>query len=327
MDINYNMLWFEDTDEAFDTLSRRIKHYIESKNLICKISRIHSEKEFDLKKFPLNNYEVLVIDLRLANDTFGYNVIQEIRSGHYVNDVLFYSAEGEKRLVEIMKEYQLEGVFISDRDNKEFIPKLEKLIDKSVRRAENVINIRGIVMDITSEFDSNMVDIMNISRGLLSENEIDELKKYICSELLRDKKHTTDTLLEKYSLAADWKLSDILEEREFTSMMKARLLNKLLNLPNENIRSSITDFDDTLPEINKDGHINFYSLYNDKIIQFRNALAHVKSTNQSAGGPIFIKKVGDKEYYCDSEFCMEIRSSLINFAEFFTALYKTLESI
>jgi len=323
MDINYKILWFEDTDSSFDTLSRRTKRYIESKNLICQIDRINSKNDFNIDILALNNYEVLIIDLRLANHTTGYDVINEIRSGGYVNDVLFYSAEGEGSLSKIMEEHRLEGVFITERDNRKFIPKLQLLIDKSIRRAENVINIRGIVMDITSEFDINMVDIINLSKELLGEKETKDLKEYIFKELLKDRGDTMNKLMSKYDVNAKWEISDLLEEREFASMMKARLLNKLLNIDNATIKSLAEVCEQVIPEACNDSKIDFFSTYNERVLQFRNALAHVKS-NSEIVGPVFIKTINGKDYYCNQEFCYEIRNSLINFSKLFSEVKNKL---
>lgn len=61
-----------------------------------------------------------------------------------------------------MKREGLEGVFLADRNNGEFIEKVQLLIDKAIRRAENLINIRGIVMDTTSGFDNKIRDLVSI---------------------------------------------------------------------------------------------------------------------------------------------------------------------
>ena len=65
--------------------------------------------------------------------------------------------------------------------------KIKQLIDKSVRRSENIINIRGIVMDETSEFDSQMQDIILASQSLMSPEEIHCVKTYVSTNLLKKK--------------------------------------------------------------------------------------------------------------------------------------------
>lgn len=40
MDIDYKILWFEDTDEPYDTLSRRTKRYVEQKIFAAQLTEL-----------------------------------------------------------------------------------------------------------------------------------------------------------------------------------------------------------------------------------------------------------------------------------------------
>ena len=44
-----------------------------------------------------------------------------------MNDILFYSSAGVNTLEKAMKEYKLEGVFLSDRDNRIFMEKIKEI--------------------------------------------------------------------------------------------------------------------------------------------------------------------------------------------------------
>lgn len=326
MDINYKILWFEDTDESYDTLSRRTQRYVESKNLRCQIKRIYGVSDFDISQYDLNSYEVLVVDLQLSQGSKGYEIINAIRASNYVNDILFYSSAGVSTLEKAMKEYRLEGVFLSERDNRMFMEKIRQLIDKSVRRSENIINIRGIVMDETSEFDSQMKDIVLAAQSLMSLEEIGSIKKYVSKDLLKKKADDADKLLEKFPDSGDWEISDLLEEHEFTSMMRARLVNKVLGLKsNQQIQELIASCHDVLPELFAvpSGKFQFAKAYEDNIIVFRNKLAHVKQLN--AKNPVLIGMINGTEYRCDSQFCTMMRETLIRYGHWFDAVYDKLE--
>ncbi len=325
MDINYKILWFEDTDESYETLSRRTERYVVKKNLRCYIERVYGTSDFDITKYDLNSYEVLVVDLQLSHGSKGYEIIEAIRACNYVNDVLFYSAAGVDALDRAMKEYRLEGVFLSERDNRLFMEKMRQLIDKSVRRSENVINIRGIVMDETSEFDSQMSEIISIAHALMSPNEVTMLKNYINKKLLKPKSEELASLLGKYPADGTWAISDLLEEHEFNSMMRARLVNKIVNMNgNASIAHAVVQCADILPEAypTVGGKALFADAYDKNIIKFRNKLAHVKQLN--AQSPVFIGEINGVEYKCDASFCTMIRDSLIRYGNWFEALYEKL---
>lgn len=326
MDINYKILWFEDTDESYDTLSRRTARYVSSKNLRCQFKRIYGVSDFDISQYDLNSYEVLVVDLQLSQGSKGYQIIEAIRASNYVNDILFYSSAGVSTLEKAMKEYKLEGVFLSDRDHRMFMEKIKQLIDKSVRRSENIINIRGIVMDETSEFDSQMKDIIIAAQSLMSMDEVDSIKKYISKDLLKKKVDDASKLLEKFPDSGEWEISDLLEENEFTSMMRARLVNRILGLKsNHQIQELISSCRDLLPELFAvpSGKFQFAKAYEDNIIVFRNKLAHVKQLN--AKNPVLIGTVNGTEYRCDSQFCAMMRQTLIRYGHWFNEVYNKLE--
>lgn len=325
MDINYKILWFEDTDESYETLSRRTERYVVKKNLRCQIERVYGTSDFDITKYDLNSYEVLVVDLQLSHGSKGYEIIEAIRAGNYVNDVLFYSAAGVDTLERVMKDYRLEGVFLSERDNRLFMEKMRQLIDKSVRRSENVINIRGIVMDETSEFDSQMSDIVFAANSMMSGEEISAIKTYISKKLLQPKAKQIEALAAKYPENGDWAISDLLAEHEFNSMMRAKLVNKIVNM-HENVRIAkvVSECADMLPEAFPavGGKSIFAEAYNKNVIQFRNKLAHVKQLN--AQSPVLIGEVNGVEYKCDAPFCAMIRETLIQYGNWFDSFNERL---
>jgi hypothetical protein len=326
MDINYKILWFEDTDESFETLSRRTSRYVEGKNLRCEIKRIYGISDFEISQYDLNSYEVLVVDLQLSQGSKGYEIINTIRSSNYVNDILFYSSAGTSVLETAMKDYRLEGVFISERDNRLFMEKIKQLIDKSVRRSENIINIRGIVMDETSELDTQMAEIVLASQALMDVEEISAIKKYISRELLQNKATQITKLTTKYSDENEWALSDLLNEHEFNSLMRARLVNKVLGKgENQTIRDAVSRCNDKIPEefLTSTGKIAFADAYDKKVIVFRNKLAHVKRLN--AQNPVPIGTIDGVEHRCDSEFCSMMRERLIRYRCWLEAIYESLE--
>ncbi|MCR1972660.1 hypothetical protein FDE82_01945 [Clostridium botulinum] len=320
MDLNYNILWFEDTDEAFKTLSRRLEKYIDSKNLKCNIDRIKSVTDFDLSKYDLNTYEMLIVDYKLKNNTVGQDIIKTVRNGKYVNDVLFYSSEGYNELEKVLKQYRLEGVFITDRKNEEFLEKIKLLVDKSIRRAESLINIRGIVMDNTSEFDENMKNIVNLSWDMLEKDKKILITTYIKKNLLKNKKDTCEKFINKYSSEDIIEVSELLDEREFTSDMKARLFNKFINLDIDMAKKMREEY----IKITDDKECKFKDNYDTNVLWYRNRLAHVKK-NTSAAGELFIGTVKDEKICFNSELCSKIRKYLIQYETIFDNIYSIIE--
>lgn len=179
MDLTFRIIWFEDVDEWYNTTSRRVSRYIKNKNFKVDIMRIKKASDFDLTEYQLQNYDLLIIDYELekiyekdgVKNIYGTEIIHIIRNGNFLNDILFYSSHGFDVINQVMKQEGLQGVFIADRNNGEFLEKVQLLVDKAIRRAENLINIRGIVMDTTSGFDNKIRDLISIIWPILGDKE------------------------------------------------------------------------------------------------------------------------------------------------------------
>jgi hypothetical protein len=320
MSLEYNIFWVEDLDESFDTYSRRIRKYVESKNFRCNIYRIKMQNEFDIEKINLNDFDILIIDYRLGENEDGREIIKSVRQGKYLNDVLFYSGEGEAKLLQLVQEQALEGVFVSNRDNQVFMPKIEALIDKSIRRTINPINIRGMVMDVTSEFDNVINDIISASWLLLKSDEKDDIEKYIVKNLVEDRRKSVNRFSEKYSEENELAMLELLNEREFTSEKSVRLLNKILQSENHKIMSARDNSISILVNNETDGEIRFYNEYKEGVLDFRNILAHAKF-DANTSGTIALGEINGVHYNCDDEFCSMIRKNLLKYQVFFKTLY------
>ena len=77
-----------------------------------------------------------------------------------------------------MKSEVFEGVYTSVRDDILFPDKAKQLINKIVKRSEDFLNIRGMVMDNVSEFDEKLKDVIKKYLALCSDQERLDLNTY-----------------------------------------------------------------------------------------------------------------------------------------------------
>ena len=56
----------------------------------------------------------------------------------------------------------IDGVYLTKRDYTIFTEKVEKIVGKIVKRSEDVVNLRGFVLDNTSDFELRIKEILNI---------------------------------------------------------------------------------------------------------------------------------------------------------------------
>ena len=69
----------------------------------------------------------------------------------------------------------------------------------------------------------------------------------------------------------------------------------------------------------------FYELYKDDIIQYRNALAHVKNT-PSIDSKVIIGEVDGQSVQFDQELCDQLRKKLLNYESVLDDMYDYIES-
>ena len=319
MDLTFKIIWFEDVDEWYNTTSRRVQRYIENKNYKVNIQRIKKASDYKLNKLDLHNCDLLIIDYELEKvydqdgekNIYGSDIIQMIRNGNFFNDILFYSSHGYDVINDIMKQKGLQGVFITDRTNREFMSKVESLIDKAVRRSSNLINIRGIVMDTTSEFDNKITDLINIIWPLLDNEKEIQIANKIKKKILEDNIKTAKKLETKYTNINKENINNLLSERDFSAMRKARLLSWCIESNKELKNKLQTTFKENLQLNNGNEYNKFFEQYNNDIIKYRNALAHVK--NSPIDSTQIIGKVDGEDIIFDQNLCNKLRKKLLNY--------------
>lgn len=321
MDIFYRVLWYEDNQDWYVGMEKRITNTINEFNLIPQINH-KKTPEIDVEEIRNANYDLIIVDYKLTNKNVkeginGDQVIEDIRNGNIYTDVIFYSEDAEE-LKNIFIKKGLEGVFVTTRNTQQFIKKVKDITDKNLRRSLNPVNLRGIVMDSTSEFDTEIKEITLKTWELLNKENKLKIDEYIKQDLLKNSMESSNKKYEKYINEKDMIIYEIVEDMIFDSSKKARLLNKIMNLDEEYCKEIKAIFD-KLSESEK----NFYKDYDDEIIKYRNALAHAKKTTNE--NDIYIGKCDAKNIKFDKKLCDEIRKNLIKYNYIFKKLYNYIE--
>ena len=329
MDIKFRIIWFEDIDEWFNTLSRRVSRYIKNKNFEVDIKRIRRADEFSINDPEIINYDLMIIDYELGKVedmdesplVYGSDIINQIRQGKFVNDILFYSSHGYEKISNVMRNLNLQGVFIADRDNNEFYETIQRLIDKSIRRAENIVNIRGIVMDATSDFDNKIKDLISILWNHLGEKET-KISEDIKKKILLDNKKSAEKLFNKYEVIDHDNIDALLQERDFNAYRQARLLGWCIEA-NEMIKFQLHKIlEKSIDNYNVEQ--GFFERYTIDVINYRNALAHVKNS-PIQNGNCYIGEVNGEQVIFNKDLCEKLRKTIIQYNNVLDEMYKYIE--
>lgn len=200
----------------------------------------------------------------MSNGVVGDSVIKELRKEEVDADVLFYSSEHERdirsTIIDDLNSFQ--GVYIANRDN--FEEKSTFLLKKNARRLLALNNIRGLLMDQTSENDYTVNSYI--------------LRKF--DELTTEQKISISKMLEEYiskkSNELGEQIPEVLEKLKttgITNIKKTMGLSSYLFPIDLKYRvfQKIMDYlgEDSFSE-------NSLDTYLDKTVKERNKLAHKK---------------------------------------------------
>ena len=244
------------------------------------------------------------MDLNLSDQPNGAELISKIRELGSYTDVVFYSSIGIEELRAKGKEKELEGVYYSGRTPEtSFVNKVKAVIDSTLKKVQDLANLRGLVMAEVSELDGKMEDVL---RKYYIQNVTDELKKTFHDHITKKNEERLKNNLEGCGKKEKvcyhkWKNMEI---QDIIPLMEAAQMAKAINyiVPKELYTPS---------------RANFFEDYKAEIVEIRNELAHCASKIED-GKEILITRKGDKTF--NDEDIKGIRKNILKYSEIFTKL-------
>ena len=263
MNTTFKILWFEDEPAWFNMEKLRIEEILRTHYLIPVIERRDGD-DFDLEELTGNDYDLIFMDYKLAEGKTGDTIVAAIRNSYILTDILFYSFEEQNMLSAIRKQMPpIDGVYLTKRDYRIFTEKAERIIQKIVKRSEDVVNLRGFVLDNTSAFEVRIREILNICWQKFKLEH-----KVVLSEAIEKQLENKSARVETQIKAAKGAECTFTyaNNNPYTLSVADRLdiLQAVLPILNETYQMPIT----TVPH-------DFKQYYLDKVNVYRNKLGHI----------------------------------------------------
>lgn len=224
--------------------------------------------DFDISELTGNDYDLIIMDYKLAEGTTGDTVVTAIRENNILTDILFYSSEEHNMLTAISKGMPpIDGVYLTKRDYNLFTQKAENLINKIVKRSEDIVNLRGFVMDGSSDFEVRIQEILNIVWNKFTEEEKGILEEAVQRTIKRNEDRDQKT--KKKVLEVNPTFPAAVNNIHFFSHSdRLYLLEKAIKILLDNYSLS-----------EEEEFSSFKAYYEKEISNYRNALGHRKSTD------------------------------------------------
>lgn len=201
MNTKFNILWFEDEITWYNMERMRVESILKTHYLIPMVVRKDGD-DFNIDELMGNDYDLILMDYKLADEVTGDTIATALRENNILTDILFYSSEEESMLSAIIgKMPPIDGVYLTKRDYTIFTEKVEKIIRKIVKRSEDVVNLRGFVLDNTSDFELRIKELLHICWQKFNEEQKEALTSSLFTTL--DVKKTWITKQVENVVAAD----------------------------------------------------------------------------------------------------------------------------
>jgi len=287
MKLEYKILWLDDNKKAIeeDSYSSEIEEHLREKAFIPEIMLVDHKDEF-FRNLDSVDFDLILTDFNLNDTDTGDKIIQQVRNRSIFTEIMFYSAQSEiKNTINLDRITFLDTSKTTSKNHyQDVIEKAISLIDLTIKKFENIVVMRGMIMQETSSLDTIIKNIVVKYLKTLDDNNKQTLLEDILFSI-------EENATEKYNKARSKKINDILKDNVlFSSDQKIKALGKIL------IELKFEDFSNG---------------YSEDIILNRNKLAHAELIKNDQGKDCFKSK--NNEIIFDEVFCLQIRKNLINY--------------
>lgn len=224
----------------------------------------------------------------------GNDVVETVRNTNNIfTEILFYTAKADlKGSLTWDRISFLETAGLPGAHHEEVINKVKKLIDLTIEKFHDIVVMRGMIMNETSDLDAQQLKILN---KYIEQKTVDETKQLKYDILDKINEHFSKKL---DCVNGDWKSKDngfkqlMKDNFVFSSDYKIQTLSKILQ------------------DINLE---DFSQAYKEEIITIRNRFAHATlNEDKDESGKIMRRyfKYGESGISFDSEYCRTIRKKI-----------------
>jgi CheY-like chemotaxis protein len=281
MKINYSILWLDDSIDEFveDGWIDNIKQYLIEEGFEPKVTTVAKIDEFYSE---LNaSFDLIMTDFHMTPKN-GDEIVKDIRNQNIQTEILFYTARED--LQEIGKIDRVTFLETTGDHHSQIVEATKDLIALTIKKFQNIIAMRGMIMHETSSLDNQTAKILS-SYMELNKADTDVIISSICvqlEELLKSKqnvvtgvkngKNYTKLTKDNFLFSAEYKI----ESLKF-------ILDKL----------SLFDFTDD---------------YKKEVSNLRNKFAHAVLETDETGRQYF--KGGEDGITFNEDLCRTIRKNI-----------------
>lgn len=312
MRLKYKILWVENDSDWAESVEDDLKEIIEGDYGFVLAWDLFAKQD---EKIKYNDYDLILMDLNLETEPSGDVLIKNIRDKEIYTDVIFYSADGLQKIKQKAQALDLEGVYYSGRDKDLFLNKVKVVIQTTIRKIQDLNNLRGLVMAETSELDKKMEEICLSffvqNKTDKSDAAFEEILKGLEKDYLNKLEQSTQCDKKcTHKIRKQTSIEGMISNMSFDSSRKARAIKKIMEEKEIHFNDYITG--------------DFYESYLKDIIGTRNLLAHSYSRINDEGTEVLVSKKDGQDVVFDEKTIKEIRQKILMYEKMLDELFHSL---
>ena len=257
----------------------------------------------ELARSEGKNYDLVIVDYHLGQDTDGATVTVQLRRSLRYTDMVFYSSDSAIDLLAELAKQSVEGVFVAQRT--ELGAKLTGLADTVIGKAVDLNHMRGIAMAEVAELDVLMEE--TLVRAFQGTNQ----------QFVSAKKRTTRKMREKMDSDAD-ELKQCLDNGGLSALVK----DSRLFTSNQKYMA-VRRVARVLPRRPSE-ELQVLNSYVVDIVEKRNMLAHAKEGRSEDGKTVLRSIKSNMEEVIDDAWMADFRMKLIKHGDALSAVCKAI---
>ena len=150
MRLNFSVLWFDDSEDYFDSLDLEpLELGVSSWGFSPDIKKVTTPEEFNSHS-PFETFDLIVVDRNLEDYPDGQEFIVGLRNNAIYTEVIFYTVGNASDLWDVIREKQIEGVFVSHRSD--ILMKILTVGRQSIRKVLDLENMPLQFLVLTAQF-------------------------------------------------------------------------------------------------------------------------------------------------------------------------------
>lgn len=284
MNLKYRIMWFEDNGDFIKILQPSIEEYLQELGFIPNImSRPTSAGSLDIVRE--HDPDLMLVDDNLAEGTKGEEIVDKIRDNELYVDVIFYAQKAGFR----DRVRKLDGVFYTDRAT--LREKIPKIIDLTVRKQQDVSNMRGVIIaesiDLERKMECFITDYLGLSDDAMREPVFESLYDWNGGLTFMEKYELTNDIFRRVVGRITNDLNDASQKKEPADKVES------IKKAKESMESKKAKFDE----------------FNDDIIRIRNIMAHWEELRDEKNTLQYRDATG-KRIIVNDAYCKDTRKRL-----------------